>query len=201
MMQSLSVLWVTLLLLLVDAGRTDTAGQGMRRCTSGVSPEQSRICDEEALKQAETGSQTTQLDGGWRLVKTRNPNGGASAVSVMHLADTSRSDFAMAGFSLQCGQKDIEVALVLLEPLPRRTRPAVVITSGTRRWEFEASVTQAGQALVLPQTASALAAGEWQKASELSLQIETNPTPIKGVVSIDGLSSAWRSLSPHCAAK
>jgi hypothetical protein len=200
-MPRLSVLWVSLLLLLVDVGRTGTAAQGMRRCTSGVSPEQSRICDEEALKQAETGSQTTQLDGGWRLVKTRNPDGGASAVSVMHLADTSRSDFAMAGLSLQCGPKDIEIVLVLLEPLPRHTRPAVVITSGTRRWEFEASVTQAGQALVLPQTASALAAGEWQKASELSLQIETNTMPIKGVVPIDGLAGAWRSLSPHCAAK
>ena len=200
-MQRLSVLCVFLLLLSVEIGRTDTVSQGMRNCMSGVSPEQSRICDEQALKQTETGSQTTQLDGGWRLVKTRNPDGGASAVSVMHLANTTRSDFAMAGLSLQCGPKDIEVVVVLLEPMSRHTRPAVAITAGTRRWEFEASVTQAGQALMLPQAASILAAGEWQKASELSLQIETKPTPIKGVVSIDGLSTAWRSLSPYCAAK
>ena len=200
-MRRLSGLCVISLLLLVEVGRTDPAGQGMRGCAPGINPEQSRICDEEAFKQAATGSQTTQLDGGWRLVNTRNPSGGASAVSVMHLANTTRSDFAMAGLSLQCGPKGIEVALVLLEPLSRHARPAVVITAGTRRSEFEASVTQTGQALVLPQAASTLAAGEWQKASELSLQIETNPTPIKGVVSIDGLSGAWRSLSPYCAAK
>jgi len=153
-MRRLSGLCVISLLLLVEVGRTDPAGQGMRGCAPGINPEQSRICDEEAFKQAATGSQTTQLDGGWRLVNTRNPSGGASAVSVMHLANTTRSDFAMAGLSLQCGPKGIEVALVLLEPLSRHARPAVVITAGTRRSEFEASVTQTGQALVLPQAAS-----------------------------------------------
>ncbi len=200
-MPRLSVLSVTLLLLLVEGGRTDPAGQDMRHCASGISPEQSRVCDEEAFKQAAAGSQTTQLDGGWRLVKTSNPLGGASAVSVMHMADTTKSDFGMAGLSLQCGPKDIEVVLVLLEQLPRHARPAVVITAGTRRFEFEASVTQTGQVLVLPQAASTLAANDWQKATELSLQIETKPIPIKGVVSIDGFSSAWRSLSALCVAK
>jgi len=141
------------------------------------------------------------LDGGWRLVKTKNPRGGPDAVSVMHLVDSARSDFGMAGLSLQCGPKGIEVIIVLLEPLSRHAHPAVVITAGSRRFDFEASVTQTGQAVVLPQAASTLAADEWQKITELSLHIETTTSPIKGVVSIDGLSGAWRSLTPYCAAK
>lgn len=203
-MQSMSLLSATLLFSLAlpaGNGRTEPTGQSMRNCAAGITPEQSRICDEEASRQAVAGSQTTQLDGGWRLVKTSNPHGGPNAVSVMHLVNSARSDFGMAGLSLQCGPKAIEVVIVLLEPLSRYAHPAVVITAGSRRFEFEASVTQTGLALVLPQAASTLAADEWQKTTELSLQIETKPAPIKGVVSIDGLSGAWRSLTPHCATK
>jgi hypothetical protein len=198
---SSSVTLLLLLVLSVGLGRTEPAGQGMRNCVSGITPEQSRICDEEASRQAAAGSQTTQLDGGWRLVKTSNPLGGPNAVSVMHLANSAKSDFGMAGLSLQCGPKDVEVVIVLLESLSRDAHPTVVITAGSRRFEFEASVSQTGQALVLPKAASTLAADEWQKTTELSLQIETRPAPIKGVVSIDGLSGAWRSLTPYCAAK
>jgi hypothetical protein len=203
-MQSETVLSVTLLLslaLLAGPARPEPADQAMRNCASGISPEQSRICDEEASRQAGAGSETTQLDGGWRLVKTRNPRGGANAVSVMHLVNGARSDFGMAGLSLQCGPKDVEVVIVLLEALSHSVHPVVVITAGSRRSEFEASVTRTGEALVLPQAASSLAANEWQKATELSLQIETGRAPINAIVSIDGLSSAWRSLTPYCAAK
>src|SRR4051794_7861676 len=69
-MRSLSILSVTLLFsltLLAGHGRTEPTSQGMRNCAAGISSEQSRICDEEASRQAGAGSQITLLDGGWRL--------------------------------------------------------------------------------------------------------------------------------------
>lgn len=162
---------------------------------------QQRRCDEEAFQQVQTRSQTTQLEGGWRLVKTRDPRGSADAVSVMHVVDTGKSDASLAGLSLQCGQDGIEVVLIVLEPLSRATRPAVVLSAGNKRTEFEAYVVQTGKALLLPRAASDLAAGEWQNSTELTVEIETKPAPIRGTVPISGLSTAIQLLSENCATR
>jgi hypothetical protein len=55
--------------------------------------------------------------------------------------------------------------------------------------------------LVLPPAASGLATGEWQSATELLVEIETQPSSIRGIIPIGGLSAALRLLSPLCAAK
>jgi hypothetical protein len=119
----------------------------------------------------------------------------------MHVADTVKSDINLAGLNLQCGQQGIEVVLILLEPLSRTARPTVALTAGTSRSEFEASVVQGGEALLLPQAASSLVAGAWQNATELSVEIETKPSPIRGAVPIGGLPAALRALSPNCAVR
>jgi hypothetical protein len=173
----------------------------LQNCSAGANSDQRRRCDEEAFKQVETRSQTTQLDGGWRLVRTRDPSGSADAISVMHVVDISKSDANLAGLSLQCGKDGIEVILIVLEPLSRSARPAVVFNAGNKRAEFEASVVQTGEALRLPRAASDLAAGEWQSATELTIEIETKPTPIRGTVPISGLSTAIRLLSENCATR
>ncbi|KJC62745.1 hypothetical protein UP10_00755 [Bradyrhizobium sp. LTSPM299] len=170
----------------------------MLNCASGINPEQRRQCDEEAFRQVESGSQSTQLEGGWRLVKTTNPDGGADAISAMHVVDSVKSDARLAGLSLQCGRDGIEVVLILLEPVSRSTRPTVVLTTGEKPAEFEASVIQGGAALLLPAGASNLAAAEWQSAKELSVDIQSKPTEIRGAVPIGGLSAALRYLSQNC---
>jgi hypothetical protein len=170
-----------LLLSLIGRGGAEPA-PGFLNCSSGVSPDLRQRCDEEAVRQAEK-SRTTQLDEGWRLVRSWDPGGGADAVSVMHAVDTRRSDVGLAGLSLQCGRGGIEVVLIVLEALPRTTRPAVVLTAGTKRSEFEASVVQGGQ---------------WQSATELSVEIDTKPAPIRGAIPIRGLAAALRNLSQNC---
>jgi hypothetical protein len=135
----------------------------MQNCTPGARAEQRQRCDEAVSEQLKASSLTTLLDGGWRLVKARDPGGGAETVSVMHVVDTAKSDLSLAGLSLRCGRGGFEVVLIVLEPLPRASRPTVILTAGSNRSEFEASVVQSGEAVLLPRAASGLAAREWQK--------------------------------------
>lgn len=119
----------------------------------------------------------------------------------MHVADTARSDVGLAGLSLRCGLGSFEVVLITLDQLPRASRPKVTLTAGPARSELQGSVSDSGEAVVLPPAASSLAAGSWASAAELSVQIDTEPNPIQGIISIGGLSSALHLLSPLCAAK
>lgn len=184
-----------------DPSRGDSALPGLRNCGPGASPDQRQKCDDAASDQVKSRSRTTILDGGWRLVKTRDPGGGTEATSVMHAIDITKSDIDLAGLSLQCGRAGIEIVLIVLDSFPRSARPAVILTAGNNRTEFEASVIQHGEALLLPQAASDLAAADWQKEAELSIQIEAKPNPIRGIVPISGLSGAFRALSANCPMK
>ncbi|WFU39406.1 hypothetical protein QA640_34360 [Bradyrhizobium sp. CB82] len=183
------------------SGRAAPPRPGILNCASGVDAEQRRRCDEEAFRQVETGSQSTQLEGGWRLVKSRNPDGGADAISVMHVVDSAKSDARLAGLNLQCGKDGIEMVLIVLEPLSRSTQPNVTLMTGEKRAEFQATVLQGGVALLLPANASKLAASDWQNANELAVEIGTTPTAIHGAVPITGLAAALRYLLQNCHAR
>lgn len=196
-----SVLLCAGLLMTTAPGRAESVRPGTPNCGSGISAEQRRRCDEEAFKQIESGSQSTQLEGGWRLVKSKNPDGGADAVSVMHAVDSANSDTRLAGLSLQCGKGGIESVLIVLEPLSRSARPNVALIAGEKRAEFQASVIQGGLALLLPAEASKLAASDWQNASQLAVEIGTTPSAIRGTVPMAGLTTALRYLSQYCHAR
>lgn len=190
------------LFVLVSTGSGWPASPPLRlqNCSSTAAPDQRQWCDEEAFRQTAKSS-TTPLEGGWQLVTTKDPAGGADAVSVMHVVDSVKSDLALAGLSLQCGRGGIEVVLIILDRLPRATRPSVILTAGSKRSEFEASVVQGGEALLLPESASNLAAQEWQSVKELLVEIEATPRPIRGAIPIGGLSVALRHLSQNCPAR
>lgn len=201
-----SALFICALGIALTSSTSPTVGAepvrpGLQHCFAGVRPDQRQQCDQEASEQIKARSQSTPLDQGWRLVRTREPATGVLAVSVMHVADTAKSDIGLAGLSLRCSQSGIEVVLVLLTPLPRSSRPVVSLQSGSRKTDFEATVTQGGEALLLPQSAASLAAGEWQNAGELAIEIGTTPDPIRGTVPIRGLSGALRELTSGCMAK
>jgi hypothetical protein len=186
---------------LISPGHTEPLRRELQNCVAGVGPGQRQRCDEEASQQVNALSQTTSLADGWRLVRTKNPSSSAEAMSVMHVAQTTKSDLALAGLSLRCSGNGIEVVLIMLEPLPRGSHPSVTVTMGSSKVQFEASATQRGEALLLPPSAASLAAGEWQNAGELGIEIATEPAPIKGTMPIRGLSGALRALSPYCAGK
>lgn len=196
-----SILLSAGLLMTTAPGRAEPVRPGLLNCGSEITAEQRRRCDEEAFKQIESGSQSTQLEGGWRLVKSKNPDGGAEAISVMHVVDSAKSDTGLAGLSLQCGKGGIEIVLIVLEPLSRSARPNVALTARGKRAEFQASVIQGGVALLLPADASKLAASDWQNANELAVEIGTTPRAIHGAVPMAGLATALRYLSQYCYAR
>ena len=190
-----------LLVLLPSLTRADPVPPAMQNCIPGTGPKQRQRCDEAVSEQLKASNSTTALDGGWRLVKTRDPGSGGETVSIMRTVDTAKSDIDLAGLSLSCGPEGIQVVLIVLSPLPRGDHPRVTLTAGANRNEFEAAVTQSGASLLLPQAANNLAAGDWQKVPELSIEIATKSNPIRGIVPTRGLSSALRSLSQNCTVK
>jgi hypothetical protein len=134
----------------------------------------------------------------WKLVRTPDPAGGREAVSVTRTADVSRSDLEFAGLMLRCGERSIDVLVVLVRVFPPRARPKVEITTGSSSAEFTASVVQPGVLLLLPPDATALAVGSWQAATELTVTIEGEQGAIRGVVPLTGLGRAIALLKSSC---
>lgn len=185
-------------LLLAGGARAEQITSPMGGCTGSASSDQQRRCDDQASQQVNSGSRITPLDGGWRLVRTKNPSGGADAVSVMHVADSSKSDMGLAGLNLQCAQQGVEVTLVTVEQMRKNERPKVRLAIGGSRREFEAAVHASG-ALLLPQAATEFAVRDWQSSAELSVEIEANKTvAIRGVVPIAGFANALKTLNATC---
>lgn len=200
-MKSLHCVLAIIALVSISSARSEQTNSGTRGCITGVGVARQQECDSEVSKQVGSGSNIILLDGGWQLVKTKNPSGGPDAVSVMHVADAKRSDIGLAGLSLQCGRQGIEILLIILERMSRG-EPKVTLTSGNGRIAvFDASVVQAGQALLLPRNAAEFATRDWQQANELSIEIEGKSTSIRGTVPIGGLTVAYQLLTESCPAR
>ncbi len=197
-MKITSLLFALVALLAARSAQSEPPQPGLHNCMSGANPGLQQECDRQATEQVGSGSRITPLAGGWQLVQSKNPGGGADAVSVMHVADTARSDVSLAGLNLQCGRQGVEVVLVILERLSRTSRPKVILAAGSSQAEFEASVVQSGEALLLPSAAANLAAAEWQKANELAIEIETQAGAIRGTVPMIGLAAALQTLKTRC---
>ena len=168
-------------------------------CAGKLAPNDLKRCEDTFARKVETGSRTSDLPGGWRLVRTPDPRGGPDAVSVLHTADTLRSDANFAGLTFRCSRSGIEALLVVIPPLDRGSHYAIRTSGGTTETQLEATALQAGEVLLLPPNATALAAGPWQAASELLVDIAA-PSPIHGSVPTGGLSSALAVLSQSCPA-
>jgi hypothetical protein len=149
-----------------------------------------------ATPDADSRSQSSGI-GTWRLVRTRNPAGGADAVSIMQTADVAKSDLDLAGLTLRCGERSIETLVVLVRPFPPRARPKVTVAAGGKSAAFTATVAPPGAALLLPPEATSLAAGPWQSFAELAVEVD-DESPIRGVISLESLGPAFRALMANC---
>ncbi len=134
----------------------------------------------------------------WHLVRTRNPQGGADAVSIMHTANTSKSDIDLAGLMIRCAEGGPEIVIVLVRPLPLRTRPRVELGKAGNETSFEATVASPGTAIVLPKDATALVNGNWQALSEVVIRVDDDKDAIRGIVPLSGLASAFKTLLASC---
>jgi hypothetical protein len=158
---------------------------------NGASPDTSRAYGAEQPPNSE-------LTGGWHLVRTRHPQGGPDAVSIMHTADISKSDLDLAGLMLRCGDGGTEILVVLIRPFPLRARPKVAFGKSGSETHFDTSVVAPGTAILLPQDAATLVNGPWRSLSELFIQVDDEQVSIRGVVALTGLKSAFDMLMTNC---
>jgi hypothetical protein len=186
-------------LSLIFFARFQPLNADFRDCAGKLTSSDRQHCEDMLDHQVQAGTRTSQLPGGWRLVKTPDPRGGPEAVSVLHAADTARSDANLAGLTFRCGQTGIETLLFMLEPLVRGSRYDVLVKSGSTETHFEAKALLGGVVLLLPPSATSLASGSWQAVPELSVDI-AGPSPIRGSVPVGGLSGALSALSQNCPA-
>ncbi len=140
----------------------------------------------------------SQAIGAWRFVRTAHPQGGQDAVSIMHTADTSRSDLDLAGLMVRCAPGGPEALVVLIRPFSLRARPQVKIGKAGEEAQFEATVAPPGTAILLPKSVAALASGPWQSLSELFIEIADDQTSIHGVLELAGLKPAFELLRANC---
>ena len=140
----------------------------------------------------------------WRLVQTVDPQSDRKAVSIMRTADTIRSDPDLAGLMIRCRSRpgdvppNLEVLVVLLNPLPLRARPNVRLKSESGESRYTASIAVPGALVLLPAEAVALATGPWQSMNELTVDVEDAGLTIHGVVALGGLRAALSDLSASC---
>lgn len=196
----MKTLWLaaTFAALLTAEARPEAPLPDFPECAPGKAASQQK-CDDQISAQVGSGSHITSLAGGWQLVRTKHPAGGSDAVSAMHVVDAAKSDVGLAGLSLQCGPQGVEVVLVMLEHMSRSERFRVTLTPNTgAAAEMEASVAQSGETLLLPEQAAKLAAGEWQQASNLSIQIQKQAMAVRGEIPISGLGAALQILNASC---
>jgi hypothetical protein len=139
----------------------------------------------------------SELTGGWRVVRTRHPQGGPDAVSIMHTADTSKSDIELAGLMLRCGNGGAEILVILLRPFPLRARPKVAFGKPGSEIRFETSVAAPGTMILLPGDAATLINGPWRSLSELSIQVDDEQVSIRGAVALTGLKPAFDVLTAN----
>jgi hypothetical protein len=186
------------------------AGQNSNfaRCRA-ITEDAARLrCFESAASKPATPAAPQTLGpgaGAWRLVRTKNPDGGKDAVSIMQTANMAKSDLDLAGLMLRCGETGIKFLLVLVEPLPPRAHPKVTVSAAGRSAEFIARIVPPGAALLLPQEATELASGPWSAASELAVQIDPGQnhgesTAIRGTIPLTSLGGALPVLTANCPA-
>ena len=140
----------------------------------------------------------SELAGGWHLVRTPNPTGGADAISVTHTPDASRSDIDLAGLMIRCHERDTEVVIALLRAYPIRAKPILIFGKPGNETRLEPTVGAPGTVLLVPGTASALVDGLWREEKDLFLQIDDGQTSIHGVIPLAGLQSAFKTLAASC---
>jgi hypothetical protein len=140
----------------------------------------------------------SEMAGGWHFVRTPNPNGGPDAISIMHTADTSKSDLDLAGLMIRCREGSPDVVIVLLRAFPLRARPRVSLGRLESETRFEATVAAPGTAILLPGDAATLVNGSWRDQKDIFIRVDEGQTTIRGVVTLAGLQGAFKVLVASC---
>jgi hypothetical protein len=156
-------------------------------------PSPDRTCAPGPIAVAETASN-------WRFSRAQGTKEGESFASIMKAADTAHSDPDFAGLIVRCAPKGkVDVLIALIEPFPPRSHPRVTVSSDGTIQAFEASITAAGAAVLLPDEAGTLAGAKWQTTSSLAVSVKDGDREVKGVVALNGFRAAYSGLTSSCA--
>jgi len=178
------------------------------RCKQIVNNEKRLKCLKELTIPPAPAPGPSRLDA-WKLIRTPDSQGGQDTISIMTVADISRSSPDLAGLLIRCRQATdidipeaaaIDILIVLVRPLSPRARPKVKITAAGAERSFNATVVPPGSAILLPHEAQSLATGDWRGSTELAVDIEDIELTARGIVPIDGLGSALANLTTTCNA-
>lgn len=143
---------------------------------------------------------STPVAGKWRLVRTPDPRTGREGkdiVSIMATAELSGSDIDFAGLDLRCGDQDFDVLIFLISPLPPQARPAIAINGK----KFHGNVVSPGTAILLSKEASKLAREQWRSFPNLTVEVDNDGTKTHGMVSLEGFSTALKTLMGTCSTR
>jgi hypothetical protein len=99
---------------------------------------------------------------------------------------------------LRCGEKGIDVVIVMVTPFPPQARPAVTISANGNEWRFDASIVSPGAELLLPMEAMGVVGGAWRSVHELAVKVSWPQGSVAGVIPIDGMAEALATLGPKC---
>jgi hypothetical protein len=136
----------------------------------------------------------------WKFTRAQGIKADESFVAIMKTAETLQSDPDFAGLIIRCAPKGkIEVLVALIRPFPPRSRPQVTLASAGFSQSFEATMTAAGAAVLLPEEAGVLAGGKWQSTPSLTVTVKENTSEIKGIVALNGLREAYGTLLASCS--
>jgi hypothetical protein len=150
--------------------------------------------------QAEVGGLSEAALGKWRLVRTPGPERGTEVVSIMHTADTLRSDPDFAGMMIRCRSKSaLQIAFIVITPFAPRAQPQITVSVNQSKAHFQGEPIPPGQMVSLPSQADVLAKGPWVSGAELTADIERDGGTIHGVVQLNNLADAIAYLQSNCA--
>jgi hypothetical protein len=189
-------------LISVCGGVTGGAGQNapipgdFSRCMALTGDAARLHCFESLVGKPSPPARTT---GGWRLIRTGDPRGGADAVSIMHTADISRSDPDFAGLMVRCAERDVEALVVVIEPQAPSARPQVKLGLPGREQSYMAAVVPPFTALLLPAEAMSQLTSAAVAGPDLSIELDSEGASVHGLVALAGLSRALDDLRGNCS--
>ncbi|MBI5128461.1 MAG: hypothetical protein HZA66_03380 [Rhodopseudomonas palustris] len=133
------------------------------------------------------------------MSRTSGRKEGETFVSILKTAEALRSDPDFVGLMFRCDPKGkIDLILVVVSPLPPRSRPSVTLAVGETAVSLEGTILAGGAGINLSDGAQTLVARDWQTAPPLSVAVKGETGSINGFVDMRGFSRAYRDLLDSC---
>jgi len=148
-----------------------------------------------------TNAQGLTLLEGWQLVRTPDPRGGADAISISHVVDLQKSDPNLAGITLRCVDRQIELFIIVIEPYPPNIPIDLTLKLGNSSAStYRGSVVPPGIMVRLPPEAATALFDHRPELDYLNVSLAYGTAPVtKGVIKLTGFEQAFGTLKTLCS--